>query len=258
MHVLRLCMKYMHEKLINVWWSTNQRVYAYIWELKFGFFSPSSSLKADSESKTEDFVIISKSNNEAISTEEKDLYPGKIIPFELGDKKLKEPTPVVVQNEEGELNDEEEEEKMQTEKVGDDSTKKIKLNEFIEINQDKSPSDCVLLTVANLGNQSIKIGSHFNFIEANKSLQFDRSASFGMRLVKKKKKKKKKDSSLEFRSILIKISSKFIQILRIFHRATVSHLSRSQLKLCRLYVSVEIGLYIFVIIIKQSILNGHK
>ena len=37
--------------------------------------------------------------------------------------------------------------------------------------------------VTNTGSKSIKIGSHFNFIEANKMLEFDRSAAFGMRLV---------------------------------------------------------------------------
>lgn len=51
----------------------------------------------------------------------------------------------------------------------------------IVINKEKGEN--VLICVKNLGNQTIKVGSHFNFIEANKNLEFDRSLAFGMRLV---------------------------------------------------------------------------
>ena len=51
----------------------------------------------------------------------------------------------------------------------------------IEINN--SSSDVIFLSVTNTSDEPISIGSHFNFIEANKSLKFDRALSFGMRLV---------------------------------------------------------------------------
>jgi urease beta subunit len=51
----------------------------------------------------------------------------------------------------------------------------------IEINN--SSSDVIFLSVTNISDEPISIGSHFNFIEANKSLKFDRALSFGMRLV---------------------------------------------------------------------------
>jgi urease beta subunit len=40
----------------------------------------------------------------------------------------------------------------------------------------------VNVRVANTGDRAIQIGSHFHFIEVNRALRFDRSASFGMRL----------------------------------------------------------------------------
>src|SRR5215204_5200569 len=39
-----------------------------------------------------------------------------------------------------------------------------------------------IITVANTGDRAIQVGSHFHFIEVNRALRFDRSASFGMRL----------------------------------------------------------------------------
>jgi flagella basal body P-ring formation protein FlgA len=50
----------------------------------------------------------------------------------------------------------------------------------IELNKEKSGT---VLTVTNLSNEPISVGSHFNFIEANRMLKFDRSLAFGMRLV---------------------------------------------------------------------------
>ena len=38
------------------------------------------------------------------------------------------------------------------------------------------------LTVRNTGDRPIQVGSHFHFFEANRLLEFDRSAAFGMRL----------------------------------------------------------------------------
>jgi urease subunit beta len=38
------------------------------------------------------------------------------------------------------------------------------------------------INVANTGDRAIQVGSHFHFIEVNRALRFDRSASFGMRL----------------------------------------------------------------------------
>ncbi len=38
------------------------------------------------------------------------------------------------------------------------------------------------LTVANLGDRPIQIGSHYHFLEVNRALQFDRSQAYGFRL----------------------------------------------------------------------------
>jgi urease beta subunit len=38
------------------------------------------------------------------------------------------------------------------------------------------------LTVTNTGDRPVQVGSHFHFFEANRSLSFDREATFGMRL----------------------------------------------------------------------------
>ncbi|MBI2215736.1 MAG: urease subunit beta [Candidatus Rokubacteria bacterium] len=40
----------------------------------------------------------------------------------------------------------------------------------------------VELTVANVGDRPIQVGSHFHFFEANRALRFDRAQAFGMRL----------------------------------------------------------------------------
>ena len=40
----------------------------------------------------------------------------------------------------------------------------------------------VALTVANVGDRSIQVGSHCHFFEANRALQFDREKAFGFRL----------------------------------------------------------------------------
>lgn len=38
------------------------------------------------------------------------------------------------------------------------------------------------LTVANLGDRPVQVGSHYHFYEVNRELRFDREAAFGMRL----------------------------------------------------------------------------
>ena len=38
------------------------------------------------------------------------------------------------------------------------------------------------LTVANMGDRPIQVGSHFHFFEVNRALRFDRAQAFGMRL----------------------------------------------------------------------------
>ena len=40
----------------------------------------------------------------------------------------------------------------------------------------------ISLAVTNTGDGPVQIGSHFHFFEANKALEFDRGAAFGMRL----------------------------------------------------------------------------
>jgi urease subunit gamma/beta len=42
--------------------------------------------------------------------------------------------------------------------------------------------DAVQLAVTNRGDRPIQVGSHYHFIETNRSLAFDRSAAYGMRL----------------------------------------------------------------------------
>lgn len=53
-------------------------------------------------------------------------------------------------------------------------------DEFIQLNKHKK--ECILIHVTNKSSGPIRISSHFNFIEANKMLEFDRSMAFGMRL----------------------------------------------------------------------------
>ena len=38
------------------------------------------------------------------------------------------------------------------------------------------------VTVANIGDRPIQVGSHFHFFETNKGLRFDRESAYGMRL----------------------------------------------------------------------------
>jgi urease subunit gamma/beta len=40
----------------------------------------------------------------------------------------------------------------------------------------------VTITVRNLGDRPVQVGSHYHFFEVNSELEFDRAASFGMRL----------------------------------------------------------------------------
>lgn len=42
--------------------------------------------------------------------------------------------------------------------------------------------EVVELEVANVGDRPIQVGSHFHFFEVNRSLRFERSKTFGMRL----------------------------------------------------------------------------
>lgn len=49
----------------------------------------------------------------------------------------------------------------------------------IELYADRHAST---LTVANTGDRPVQVGSHFHFFEANRALDFDRAAAYGMRL----------------------------------------------------------------------------
>lgn len=42
--------------------------------------------------------------------------------------------------------------------------------------------ETVPLTVANIGDRPIQVGSHFHFFETNKALRFDRESAYGTRL----------------------------------------------------------------------------
>ncbi len=55
----------------------------------------------------------------------------------------------------------------------------ISCNDEIELNKDKHT---VTLTVTNMGDRPIQVGSHFHFFEVNRYLKFDRKAAFGFRL----------------------------------------------------------------------------
>jgi urease subunit beta len=49
----------------------------------------------------------------------------------------------------------------------------------IELNAGR---ETITIKVANSGDRPIQVGSHFHFFETNPALQFDRQASYGMRL----------------------------------------------------------------------------
>lgn len=55
----------------------------------------------------------------------------------------------------------------------------ISCNNEIELNADKHT---VTITVTNMGDRPIQVGSHFHFFEVNRYLKFDRKATFGFRL----------------------------------------------------------------------------
>ncbi len=44
------------------------------------------------------------------------------------------------------------------------------------------PDPAVTLAVTNRGDRPIQVGSHYHFAEANRALDFDRDAAWGMRL----------------------------------------------------------------------------
>ena len=52
-------------------------------------------------------------------------------------------------------------------------------DEPIEFNHGKPVTT---LKVRNTGDRPVQVGSHFHFFEANRALQFDRAAAFGMHL----------------------------------------------------------------------------
>jgi urease subunit beta len=51
--------------------------------------------------------------------------------------------------------------------------------EAIEFNGARRTTE---ISVTNVGDRPIQVGSHFGFFEVNRALQFDRKAAFGMRL----------------------------------------------------------------------------
>jgi urease beta subunit len=52
-------------------------------------------------------------------------------------------------------------------------------DEAIVLNADRTAT---MLEINNTGDRPIQVGSHFHFFEVNRALQFDRVASYGMRL----------------------------------------------------------------------------
>jgi len=55
----------------------------------------------------------------------------------------------------------------------------ISCNDKIILNADKHTTT---LTVTNMGDRPIQVGSHFHFFEVNRYLKFDRKSAFGFRL----------------------------------------------------------------------------
>lgn len=55
----------------------------------------------------------------------------------------------------------------------------LALNRELILNEGK---ETMTLTVANIGDRPIQVGSHFHLFEANKLLRFDRERAFGFRL----------------------------------------------------------------------------
>jgi len=55
----------------------------------------------------------------------------------------------------------------------------VAMEGVIELNAGR---DAVSLTVTNLGDRPVQVGSHYHFIETNASLRFDRSVAYGRRL----------------------------------------------------------------------------
>lgn len=50
---------------------------------------------------------------------------------------------------------------------------------FIECNANRKTQ---VITVTNLGDRPVQVGSHYHFFEVNQSLDFDRALAYGMRL----------------------------------------------------------------------------
>ena len=55
----------------------------------------------------------------------------------------------------------------------------ISCNDEIKLNENKHT---INITVTNMGDRPIQVGSHFHFFEVNRYLRFDRPATFGYRL----------------------------------------------------------------------------
>ncbi len=105
--------------------------------------------------------------NEPMTDEAVELvYPGKIL-----SKTRRNQAKETIVLDEGEISD--------AQGPSDDESS-AQNADFIQINKEKG--ECVFLNVTNLSTKRIKVGSHFNLVEANKNLQFDRSLAFGMRL----------------------------------------------------------------------------
>ncbi len=92
---------------------------------------------------------------------------------------------------------------IQVEGVFPDGTKLVTVHDPIRAGQSKKPADAVVpgelvvddgeieinagrrtvtLKAVNTGDRPIQIGSHYHFFEANRGLEFDRAAAFGMHL----------------------------------------------------------------------------
>jgi len=120
------------------------------------------------------YDVFSSSDGYVLVDSETTEYPGKLVTYKAAGKIREENV-----NEEGEVDDDDAN-KMQTNEP--EETVLVEHEQMIQLNKEKK--ECILVRVTNTGSRTVKVGSHFNFIEANKMLEFDRAATFGMRLVR--------------------------------------------------------------------------
>lgn len=144
----------------------------------YGSFLPVNEFNSESHHTTSDVMMIDEIKIKKDQGE--DIYPGKVLPF--GSTSMANVIEQEVVADENNIDEDGEIVEVQSNSHTNNSKNSSANAQYIEIN--KNRGEPVYLTVTNLSNQRIRVGSHFNFIEANKQLQFDRALAFGKRLVR--------------------------------------------------------------------------